>query len=82
MELNDINNDWSSTTPVLYPPQVKEMDWKQRRYEIAKQVLPRAYAQVCSVLEQGGNLSEETIGKQCAVLACQLADALIEELKK
>lgn len=82
MELNDINNDWSSATPVLYPPQVKEIDWEQRRYEIAKTILPRVDEQVCGVLEKGGSLLYESLAKQCAVIACQLADALIEELKK
>ena len=46
----------------------KEIDWEQRRYEIAKHVLPRVFA-----------FGEP---KYSAIYAVSYADALIEELKK
>lgn len=56
-----------------------EIDWEQRRYEIAKDVL-------CAVIQQStrdaavsNNISFE---KYSAMTAIYCADALIEELKK
>ena len=46
----------------------KTIDWEQRRYEIAKHVLPRVFA-----------FGEP---KYSAIYAVSYADALIEELKK
>ena len=46
----------------------KAIDWEQRRYEIAKHVLPRVFA-----------FGEP---KYSAIYAVSYADALIEELKK
>ena len=58
-----------------------KIDWEQRRYEVAKEILPQVYAVVCKILEAGGDVVESSIGKQCAVTACMLADNLINELK-
>ena len=61
-----------------------EVDWEQRRYEIAKDVL------ASPVLEQVADCflcnvaygSEEDKPQHCAKVAITLADALIAELKK
>ena len=58
-----------------------DVDWEQRRYEVAKTILPSVYTQVWKVLERGGNLIEVSMGKQCATIARELADALIKELR-
>ena len=57
---------------ILAMPDIKEgnkaIDWEQRRYEIAKHVLPRVFA-----------FGEP---KYSAIYAVSYADALIKELKK
>ena len=57
---------------ILAMPDIEEsnkaIDWEQRRYEIAKHVLPRVFA-----------FSEP---KYSAIYAVSYADALIKELKK
>ena len=57
---------------ILAMPDIEEsnkvIDWEQRRYEIAKHVLPRVFA-----------FGEP---KYSAIYAVSYADALIEELKK
>ena len=59
-------------TPILVEPYIEEgdkvIDWEQRRYEIAKHVLPRVFA-----------FGEP---KYSAIYAVSYADALIKELKK
>ena len=49
---------------------VKEIDWEQRRYEIAKSVLPTLIP------------SHDWSYEQMPVMAIKFADTLIEELKK
>lgn len=50
---------------------LQEIDWEQRRYEIAKEILPYCVEKSHSIL-----------AKVCASSAVAFADALIEELKK
>lgn len=57
-----------------------DIDWEQRRYEIAKEMMPilsQAYKRV-----PGGDDVERFDKKDCAEYAIAYADALIEELKK
>ncbi len=53
----------------------KEIDWEQRRYEIAKQMMPFCAPKWFHNI----NLMKED---KCAQAAVKYADALIEELKK
>ena len=55
----------------------KEIDWEQRRYEIAMRMLPSIaqkilYAQDCIFMDE----------ENCAATALSYADALIDKLKK
>lgn len=52
-----------------------EIDWEQRRYEIAKDVLAACYLNPDRLIRPGTPQSYSTI-------AVDVADALIEELKK
>lgn len=65
---------------------LQEIDWEQRRYEIAKEILPYCYETSHSILVSGHSLGDDTRGKTlaevCASSAVAFADALIEELKK
>ena len=67
-------SDTAKETPeeILAMPYIEEankvIDWEQRRYEIAKHVLPRVFA-----------FGEP---KYSAIYAVSYADALIKELKK
>lgn len=60
---------------IKYTKQKKEIDWEQRRYEIAKEALPVMAVQKWS----NGYLGSE---EQCAKWAVSYADALIVELQK
>lgn len=64
----------------------KCIDWEQRRYEIAKDILPFIATSTKEILWQGRGLGEEvndiTVQDYCAKHAIFYADALIEELKK
>lgn len=55
-----------------------EINWEQRRYEIAKEMLPMVYNKLVTL-----RLSEDTIDVQglAAAGAIEYADALIKELK-
>lgn len=61
-----------------------EIDWEQRRYEIAKDVLASPVLEqvadcfLCNIPYAG----EEDKPQHCAKVAITLADALIAELKK
>lgn len=56
------------------------IDWEQRRYEIAKSVYP---TMLRWLLEQGGKISQQWVeDNRAARNAVYFADALIEELKK
>ena len=64
-----------SATKYFSEAQSKEIDWEQRRYDIAKNVL-MAW---CSNPDRGTGLG---IPKNDSAAAVRYADALIEELKK
>lgn len=57
----------------------KDIDWEQRRYEIAKTMLPQLYMRS---LEQGLRADPEKVQAIICAGAIQYADKLIEELKK
>lgn len=64
----------------------KEIDWEQRRYEIAKDLVAAMYiddGQAQRANEAAGGIHfEYRVGKHMAKEAVQIADALIVELKK
>lgn len=63
-----------------------KIDWEQRRYEIAREILPYAAETCRSILMSGHSLGDDAKGKTfteyCASSAVSFADALIEELRK
>ena len=65
---------------------VPTINWEQRRYEIAKDILPFIATSTKEILWQGRGLGEEvndiTVQDYCAKHAIFYADALIEELKR
>ena len=64
-----------SATRYFREAQSKEIDWEQRRYEIAKDILTAW----CTNPDRGTGLG---IPKNDSAAAVRYADALIEELKK
>lgn len=62
------------------------IDWEQRRYEIARGMLPYAAETSRSILMSGHGLGDDAKGKTlaevCASSAVSFADALIAELRK
>ena len=64
-----------SATRYFRESQSKEIDWEQRRYEIAKVILAACYSIPDRLLPQGTPQSY-------SAEAVKVADALIEELKK
>lgn len=56
-----------------------EIDWEQRRYEIAKECLPMVYQTVLEIAKKTGIIEEP---KDIVAVAVDLADVLIENLKK
>lgn len=64
---------------------LETINWEQRRYEIAKDMLPTTTEMVCDVLRRGGKVEGghgETIMQMAAERAAWYADALIEELRR
>ena len=59
------------------PTPEKEIDWEQRRYEIAKEMLPVIYRQEVAVSNQGQGI----MLKDIADFAVAFADTLISKLK-
>lgn len=60
------------------PQQKKEIDWEQRRYEIAKEMLPAIYRQGVEALKYGQSVKwEDTVNG-----AVNFADMLIQKLKE
>lgn len=55
-----------------------DIDWEQRRYEIAKDMMPAIYRQEVAVSYRG----ESIILKDIADIAIAFADTLIKELKE
>lgn len=64
--------------PQEQPKQEKEIDWEQRRYEIAKEMMPVLYRQGVEVLKYGQKFKWDGIVDG----AVNFADMLIEKLKK
>ena len=60
------------------PKPKQEIDWEQRRYEIAKEMMPIIYRQKVTVSKQGQGI----MLKDIADIAVGFADILIEKLKK
>ena len=60
------------------PTPKQEIDWEQRRYEIAKEMMPVLYRQGVEVLKYGQSFEWEGIVDG----AVNFADMLIEKLKK
>ena len=62
------------------------VDWEQRRYEIAKEMLPYVAETTRSILASGHGLGDgaegKTVPEVCASSAVVFADALIAELRK
>ena len=58
--------------------QDQKIDWEQRRYEIAKDMLPVLYQQSAEILKCGQSITWE----ETAVCALVLADTLIAKLKE
>ena len=58
--------------------QEQNIDWEQRRYEIAKEMLPVLYQQSAEILKCGQSITRE----ETAVCASVLADTLIAKLKE
>ena len=60
------------------------IDWEQRRYEIAKEMMPYCLKSIIDALNSG-HRNEEWVGKTIAQIASEsavrYADALIEQLK-
>lgn len=59
--------------------QDKPIDWEQRRYEIAKELLPAIYERTTYINTE--NYTAEQIQGILASAAIEYADALITELK-
>lgn len=55
-----------------------KVDWEQRRYEIAKEMMPVAYQESRNILLRGGTVEIGDIVKA----SVEFADLLIAELKK
>ena len=60
------------------PKPKQEIDWEQRRYEIAKEMMPVLYRQGVEVLKYGQSFE----WKEIVDGAVNFADMLIEKLKK
>lgn len=60
------------------PKQKQEIDWEQRRYEIAKELMYKIYRQKVAVSMQGQGI----MLKDVADIAVAFADTLIKELKE
>ena len=56
-------------------------DWEQRRYEVAKAVLPQCIMTAQEVLAHGGRLPYNSLAETCASNAVSYADELIKQLK-
>lgn len=60
-----------------------EIDWEQRRYEIAKDVLASSSIKTAvDILSAGFSIGENCLAVACAKQAVEMADALISELQK
>ena len=64
--------------PQPQPQQEKEIDWEQRRYEIAKEMLPVIYKHAMEAQKHGQSVKR----KDTVYYAVIFADILIEKLKE
>lgn len=60
------------------PQPKQEIDWEQRRYEIAKEMMPVIYRQAMEAQKHGQSVKR----KDTADVAVAFADTLIKELKE
>lgn len=82
--------DPKDSNKIIIPAEMFELpasvDWEQRRYEIAREILPYAAETSRSILMSGHSLGDDAQGKTlaevCASSAVSFADALIAELLK
>lgn len=82
--------DPKDSNKIIIPAEMFELpasvDWEQRRYEIAREILPYAAETSRSILISGHSLGDDAQGKTlaevCASSAVSFADALIAELRK
>lgn len=82
--------DPKDSNKIIIPAEMFELpasvDWEQRRYEIAREMLPYAAETSRSILMSGHSLGDDAKGKTlaevCASSAVSFADALIAELRK
>lgn len=58
--------------------QKNEIDWEQRRYEIAKEMMPVVCQEAKNILLRGGTVGDNDIAQS----AVEFADMLIAELQK
>ena len=56
-----------------------QIDWEQRRYEIAKECLPCVYQMALEIAKRTGTVEKP---QRITAVAVDLADLLIDELKK
>lgn len=63
--------------PQEQPTPKQEIDWEQRRYEIAKEMMPELYRQGIEAMKYGLRFRKEIVDG-----AVNFADMLIEKLKK
>ena len=63
--------------PQEQPTPKQEIDWEQRRYEIAKEMMPVLYRQGVEAMKYGLRFRKEIVDG-----AVNFADMLIEKLKK
>lgn len=63
--------------PQEQPTPKQEIDWEQRRYEIAKEMMPVLYRQGIEAMKYGLRFRKEIVDG-----AVNFADMLIEKLKK
>lgn len=82
--------DPKDSNKIIIPAEMFEfpasVDWEQRRYEIAREMLPYAAETSRSILMSCHSLGDDAKGKTlsevCASYAVSFADALIVELRK
>jgi len=58
------------------------IDWEQRRYEIAKEMIPQVFHELTLAIQAGEGIVGKTKMEATAECAVWYADALIAELKK
>lgn len=63
----------------------RKIDWEQRRYEIAKEILPKSVEYACELLERGelfpDKYGDMFLSEVAADVSVAYADALIRKLR-